>query len=147
MEEVQTMLEAGEVDIAIDELRWLLTGCGDFVDAHAILGQLALEAGDLQLARGHLGYGFELGLKAIPHAFADTLPADLPTNEGFFACGMGLAECLAAQGDKQKSLEVLRRLIALDPQDSVGAAAALDALTHPPMVQLSFPPPKPKASE
>ena len=58
LEEVRKMIDAGEVDVAVDELRWLLSGCSDFVDAHRLLGELALSENDLPLARAHFGYAY-----------------------------------------------------------------------------------------
>ena len=59
------MMEAGEVDIAIDELRWLLSGCSDFIEAHRLLGELALAENDLPLARAHFGYAYSLYVSSI----------------------------------------------------------------------------------
>jgi hypothetical protein len=42
VEEVRTMIEKGETDVAIDELRWLVDGCREFIDAHRMLGELVL---------------------------------------------------------------------------------------------------------
>src|SRR5262245_42144351 len=61
MDDVRQMVEHGETEIAVDELRWLLNGCSDFIDAHRLLGELALGAEDFPLARGHFGYAFRLG--------------------------------------------------------------------------------------
>src|SRR5262245_10893637 len=69
LEEVQAMVEAGEVDVAVDELRWLLSGCSEFMEAHALLGELALAGGnDVPLARGHFGFAVQLGLKTLERA-------------------------------------------------------------------------------
>ena len=62
------MIEAGEVDIAIDELRWLLGGCSDFIAAHRMLGEAAMLESDIPLARGHFGYAFQIGVKALDQA-------------------------------------------------------------------------------
>ena len=40
LEEVREMVEAGELDVAIDELRWLVGGCSEFIEAHALLGRV-----------------------------------------------------------------------------------------------------------
>src|SRR5262245_8015445 len=61
LEEVRLMIDSGEHDIAIDELRWLLSDCAEFIAAHAMLGELAAETGDWPLARGHYGAGYQLG--------------------------------------------------------------------------------------
>jgi hypothetical protein len=60
LEEVQMMIEAGETDIALDELRWLLSGCSEFIAAHVLLGNIARDTNDLPLARGHYGVGYQL---------------------------------------------------------------------------------------
>ena len=62
LEEVRAMIEAGELEIALDELRWLLADCREFIAAHVLLGELAVATqGDLPLARGHFGAGYQLG--------------------------------------------------------------------------------------
>ena len=62
--EVEAMIEAGEAEIAAEELVWLLTECPDFLEAHLHLGLLALEADDPRLARGHFGRAIELCTRA-----------------------------------------------------------------------------------
>ena len=42
LDEVRQMLEAGELDIAEDELRWLLEDCHEMIQAHHMLGEIAL---------------------------------------------------------------------------------------------------------
>src|SRR5687768_609618 len=62
LEEVRAMIAAGEFDVATDELRWLVSTCSDMIEGHYLLGKLAAEAAvDLQLARGHFGFGYQLG--------------------------------------------------------------------------------------
>ena len=69
LEEVREMIEAGELDVAIDELRWLVGGCSEFIEAHGLLGELALATDeDVALARGHFGVAVQLGLKALERA-------------------------------------------------------------------------------
>src|SRR5215475_15318245 len=63
LEEVQLMIEAGEVDVALDELRWLLSDCSEFIAAHVLLGDVARDMNDLPLARAHYGAGYQLGLQ------------------------------------------------------------------------------------
>src|SRR5262249_37762421 len=91
LEEVQLMIESGEADIALDELRWLLSGCNEFMAAHVLLGDLARDANDLPLARGHYGAGYQLGLQTLRRA---KMPKPLlysePANKAFFEAGCGL---------------------------------------------------------
>ena len=87
------MIEAGEFDIATDELRWLVSGCSEFIEAHELLGELALAASDdFALARGHFGFAVQLGLKALERAkVRGPLPYRQPANRAFFEAGRGLA--------------------------------------------------------
>src|SRR5438045_6408430 len=68
LQEVQLMIDAGETDVALDELRWLLSGCSEFIAAHVLLGDLARDHPDLPLARAHYGAGYQLGLQALRRA-------------------------------------------------------------------------------
>jgi hypothetical protein len=91
MEEVEAMIEAGEPDIAREELVWLLSECPDFLDAHLQLGLMALEEDDPKLARGHFGRAVELGFRAIEAAgHPRPLPYSLPGNRAFFEAAKGL---------------------------------------------------------
>jgi DNA-binding transcriptional LysR family regulator len=62
------MIEAGETEVARDELVWLLSECPDFLDAHLHLGLIALEEEDPKLARGHFGRAYELCIRALEAA-------------------------------------------------------------------------------
>ena len=87
IEEVRTMIAAGEHEIAQDELLWLLGGCHDFIEAHRLLGELALTDGDANLARGHFGIAFTLGDKA-----AKTIRGKFPYTQEATATGLSLAK-------------------------------------------------------
>jgi len=118
LEEVYAMVEGGENEIAIDELRWLLGGCHDFVEAHCLLGQLALGEGDLALARAHFGYGYQLGLTALRRAgMPGPLPYRLKPNAAFFEAGKGLAYCLTQSGKAEMAGEIIDELLRCDPSD------------------------------
>ena len=122
------MMAAGESEVAVDELRWLLGTCHDLIEAHYLLGKLAAEtAGDVSLARGHFGVGFELGDKALSRARNPTpLPALHPANRPFFDAGRGLAWCLNELGKRDMALEVVQRLLACDPADPLGLKGWID---------------------
>jgi tetratricopeptide (TPR) repeat protein len=130
LEEVRAMIAAGEADVAIDELRWLLEVCRDAIEAHYLLGKLAVEAQqDLALGRAHFGYGYQLGAKALDRASNPTPLSPLhPANRPFFDAGRGLAWCLAELGILDKAREVIERLRACDPSDPLNLAAWLDEL-------------------
>ncbi len=120
------MLEAGEIDVAVDELRWLLEGCRALLEAHELLGQIALADKDFSLARGHLAYAFELGSAAIPkEGLSGVLPCSRSANQPFFRAGKALAECLQQLGETPTAERVVVRLLALDPSDSLGVSGLL----------------------
>jgi hypothetical protein len=121
MEEVQTMIAAEEYEIATDELRWLLAECHDFLEAHKLLGDLALVESDFKLARGHYGYAYQIGLKAIDAAGAiSSLPYRHEANRAFFDAGRGLVRCLEKLGKKRMAQDVAVRLLQLDGGDPLG---------------------------
>ncbi|MGH7140129.1 MAG: hypothetical protein ACREHD_30690 [Pirellulales bacterium] len=124
LEEVQQMLDAGETEIALDELRWLLNGCSDFVAAHRLLGELALAEGDLRLARGHFGYAYEIAISSIPPRGLDgPLPYRLASNQAFFEAAKGLAWCLHELGKNNLARKVIDQLLKLDPSDPLSVRA------------------------
>jgi len=130
LDEVRAMIEAGEVDIAIDELRWLLGNCHELLDAHFLLGQLAVEVdNDVPLARGHFGLGFQLGIQALRKAKMSTpVPALHPANRTFFDCGRGLVWCLHKLKKSKMATEVVEQLLKLDPTDPLELAGWIDEM-------------------
>ncbi len=122
------MIKAGETDVAIDELRWLLSGCSEFIEAHRLLGELALsEDNDVPLARAHFGFAYQLGLNAWRRAKMPTpLPYRLPANQAFFESGKALAWCLAELNQPEKAVEVLETLLACDPSGPLGLPEMLE---------------------
>jgi hypothetical protein len=129
LEEVREMVAAGELEVAIDELRWLVGGCSEFIEAHALLGELALAANnDVTLARGHFGVAVQLGLKALKMAKAagGPLPYSQPANRPFFEAARGLAWCLATLKLNDKADELVATVVKLDPSDPVGLRKLLD---------------------
>jgi hypothetical protein len=141
LDEVREMVEAGELEVATDELRWLLADCHEFIAAHALLGELALESSnDIALARGHFGAGYQLGLQVLRRAgMPKPLLYSQPANRPFFAAGRGLAGTLARLGKLDMAKEVVATLIAIDPSDPLKLRAMLDELQTggKPMVDLS----------
>ncbi len=130
LEEVHAMIAAGEGDVAIDELRWLLGTCHDMIEAHFLLGKLAVEEdNDIVLGRGHFGTGYQLGLQAWRRANRPTpMPALHPANRYFFDAGRGLAWCLHELDKAPMAREVLEHLLKLDPTDPLGVATWLDEM-------------------
>ncbi len=130
LEEVEEMVAAGEIDIAIDELRWLLADCSEMISAHFLLGKLAVEADqDLPLARAHFGFGYELGLRALRRGkMPSPLSAEHPANQPFYDAGRGLAWCLHALNKPAMAVEVIEQLLACDPEDPLGLGSWIDEI-------------------
>ncbi|MGI9177461.1 MAG: hypothetical protein ACR2IT_06350 [Pirellulales bacterium] len=121
IEEVEAMVEAGETEIARDELVWLLSECPDFLDAHVQLGLIALEEDDPKLARGHFGRAYELALRILDAAGPPRpLPYLLEGNKPFFQAAKGLVHCLVELGRRQAAKEVCQRIAPLDATDPLG---------------------------
>ena len=118
IEEVEAMVEAGETEVARDELVWLLSECPDFLDAHVHLGLIALEEEDPKLARGHFGRAYELCLRALEAVESpQLLPYALDGNRPFYEAAKGLVHCLLDMGRQKVAKDVCKRVASLDPSD------------------------------
>jgi hypothetical protein len=136
------MIDAGEHEIALDELRWLLSDCAENIGAHVLLGELAAAAGDFPLARGHYGAGYQLGLQTLRRAkMPKPLLYSQPANRAFFEAGRGLVGSLEKLGKPAMANEVVATLVELDPSDPLKLRAMVDALrtSGAPIVSLDFP--------
>src|SRR5262249_6585124 len=87
------------------------------LEAHNLLGELALEENDLSLARGHFGFAYEIGLDSLPKGFRGILPSSTDYNRPFYSAGPGLAPCLIAPRQRAQGREVLKQLSRSDPRD------------------------------
>jgi len=113
------MIAGGEPEIARDELLYLVADCRAFLEAHNLLGELALEEEDIALARGHYGFGYEIGMLSLGKDFRGILPARRDYNPEFFLAGRGLARCLIARGQRREGRDVLEQLARLDPREEL----------------------------
>jgi len=129
LEEVHLMIEAGETDVALDELRWLLSDCSEFIAAHVLLGDIARDMNDLPLARAHYGAGYQLGLQTLRRAKLPkpVLHSQL-ANQSFFEAGRGLAWALEKLSKGQMAEEVVSTLVDLDPSDPLQVRLLIDEL-------------------
>ena len=121
LQEVRKMLDAGEIDVAVDECRWLLNGCSDCLEAHRILGEIALGENDLPLARGHFGYAYRLGTQALQQARTQgPLLYRVAGNQSFLESAKALAWCLKQLGKREMAAEVVQVILQCDPDDPLG---------------------------
>ena len=121
IEEVEAMVEAGETEIAREELVWLLSECPDFLEGHVQLGLIALEEDDPKLARGHFGRAYELCCRALDAAGGpQPFPYALAGNKPFYEAAKGLVHCLLDTGRRKTAQEVCDRIRPLDPSDPLG---------------------------
>jgi hypothetical protein len=126
LQQAEAMIAAGEHEIARDELRWLLEGCSDIIAAHELLGELALQEEDFALARGHFGYAYQLGMKAIRGAgLPSPIPFEHAANQAFFAAGKGLVYCLLKLEKRELAGEVVEFLERCDPRDPLNLRGML----------------------
>jgi len=145
LDEARAMIDAGEFEIAVDELRWLLSACPEFIAAHELLGELAVAMhDDLSLARGHFGAGYQLGLQALRRAgMPRPLLYSQPANRSFFEAGRGLIWTLEKLRKRDMAQEIVETLLALDPADPLRLRLLIDELRsgERPVVELllSFP--------
>jgi hypothetical protein len=115
-EEGMELWKEGDPESARDALRYALSACHANLWVHVALGRIALaEFHDPTLARGHFGYAFELGERAIPRDFTGKLAAERPANRPFYEAIDGLVECLEALGR---------------PRDCAGLRALRDRLSR-----------------
>jgi hypothetical protein len=124
--EVRQMLEAGEREVARDELRWLLEDCSDFLEAHVLLGRLAWEDGEMQLARGHFGYAYQVGRRALGHGFQGPLPCSRLANRPLFEAGAGLVRALERLNRRNDAVAVAREVLSWDRSDPMEMAKWLE---------------------
>jgi hypothetical protein len=118
LREAAAMIAAGEHEIARDELRWLLEECSDNIAAHELLGEVALAEENIPLARGHFGYAYQLGMKAIRAAGSPApFSFEQPANQAFFSAGKGLTHCLLTLDKRDVATEVVKFLVQCDPRD------------------------------
>jgi hypothetical protein len=74
--------------------------------------------GDLPLARGHYGAGYQLGLQTLRRAgMPKPLLYSQPANRSFYAAGRGLIECLRKLDKAPMADEIVATLLELDPSD------------------------------
>lgn len=117
IEEVYDMIAHEEWDLAVDELLWLLRECRELLEAHQLLGRIALFQNKLDLARAHLGHAYELGLNATGKDFRGRLPFTQAANRPLLQATRDLVECLIRLNERDLATSVAQQLLQWDPSD------------------------------
>ncbi len=117
IEEVYDMIAHQEWDLAVDELLWLLRECRELLEAHQLLGRIALFQNELDLARAHLGHAYELGLNATRKDFRGRLPLTQAANRPLLQATRDLVECLIRLNERDLAHSVAQQLLQWDPSD------------------------------
>ena len=122
------MIEAGESDVAIDELRWLVGGCSEFIEAHTLLGELALAltATSRWPAATSGSPCSSASRRSSGRKSPGRCPTRQPANRTFFEAGRGLVTCLVKLDMTAKAVELVQDLVRLDPTDPLKLRQLLD---------------------
>jgi hypothetical protein len=115
-----------------------------------MLGELARSVGDVPLARGHYGAGYQLGLQTLRRAKMPkpVLYSQL-ANRPFFEAGQGLVWSLETLSKPQMAEEVVMMLVELDPADPLRLRSMIDDMRSGggPIVDLKLEMPKREGKE
>lgn len=123
LEEVHDMIAHEEWELAVDELLWLLRDFHEFLEAHQLLGRIALFQNKLDLARAHLGYAYELGLNAIGKNFKGRLPFSQMANRPLLQAARDLVDCLLRLNERNLAVSIAQQLLKWDPSDPLHVRA------------------------
>lgn len=127
LEEAALLADGGDPREARHLLLQLLAEEPLLLDAHAALGDLAL-ASLPATALAHYAVGAALGDASVPDPCEGLVPWEHPSNRGYLACLYGCARALHRLGREVDARRPLERLLALDPDDHLGATQLLVAV-------------------
>ena len=126
LEEVHDIIAHEEWDLAVDELLWLLRECHELLEAHQLLGRIALFQNKLDLARAHLAYAYELGLNATGKNFEGRLPFSQMANRPLLQATRDLVDCLLRLNERDLAVSIAQQLLKWDPSDPLHVQALCD---------------------
>ncbi len=128
LDEAAQLAEFGDLTSARVQLLAALDEDLRRLDAHRLLGDLALDAGRAEDALAHYAVGASIGDLCVAEPLDGVLPWEEPANRPYLACLRGCARALHRLGRERDGQAPLRRLLALDPDDGQGVVSLLRAL-------------------
>ncbi|MGB0091937.1 MAG: tetratricopeptide repeat protein [Solirubrobacteraceae bacterium] len=121
--------DRGDAAAASSLLGGLLERDARCLDAHAHLGVLAFNAGDVQLALGHYATGVQIAERSLPEPFSGVLPWGRIDNRPFLRCLHGLAVTAWRLGEHDSAETLCWALLWLSPGDNQGVSGLLPEIT------------------
>lgn len=110
----------GEIKKSQKMVQEILDEDAHFIDAHNLLGDIALEAGNLQKARAHHKKAMEVGDKIIPSVFEGKIRWGFMENRPYLRAIHSYAQDLLDQRDIGAAIPLFERLLDYNPQDNQG---------------------------
>lgn len=121
------LVETGEEHQAFFILKEVLRRCPSYLAVHNKIAEIHANRGNFEAVFDHYHQATRIGREALPEGFDGMLPWDHPGNRDFLEALFGLAAASLRLGKREQGTELLRRLLELDPADTLGAGKALEA--------------------
>ena len=107
--DIEMLMKEGDYEAARDGALYLLEECQDMTAAHLLLGKIAeKESNDLNIARAHYAYVFEITLKWLGRNELGVMNGGQKINRISLESAEGLARVLEKRGDHQKAAQVAK---------------------------------------
>lgn len=121
------LMASGEEHQAFFLLKEILRRCPAYLAVHNKIAEIHANRGNFEAVFDHYHQATRIGRDAIPEGFEGMLPWDQAGNRPFLEALFGLAAASLRLGRREQGTELLRRLLELDPADTLGAGGALEA--------------------
>ncbi len=120
-----SLSERGEEHQAFFILREIAKRCPAFIAVQIKLAEIHSSRGNYKAAFKHYHKATSIGREALPEGFLGMLPWEYKGNHAFLNALFGLAIASIRLGKNEQGAELLKRLLELDPADTLGAGEAL----------------------
>lgn len=125
-EEAINYFDAGEITRAKRTLNGIIKACPYFVDAHNHLGLIEWKKCNWKKVISHYKKAYNICQSAIPGNFKGRLPWSWTDNRPFLRAIQGLALGHLRQGNINEALQLLERLLKLNPDDEQNVKLLLE---------------------